>query len=71
MFFDGMVECSDQKHSNERTNDDDSKLYYLLDFYCQRRCCREHSHEFNCNYNCNDGKQEETHTEMERRGYTI
>jgi hypothetical protein len=27
MFCDGLVDCSDQEHSNERTNDDDRKLY--------------------------------------------
>jgi hypothetical protein len=68
MFFGGIVECSDQEHSNERTNDDNRKLYCLLDFYCLRSCCQEDSREFNCNRNSASAKQEETHMEMERRG---
>jgi hypothetical protein len=62
--FGGMVECSDQEHSNERTNDYDSNLYCLLDFYCFRSCYQRHSHEFN------SAKQAEAETqmEMERRG---
>jgi hypothetical protein len=64
--FIGMVESSDQEHSNERTNDYDSNLYCLLDFYCLRSCCQEDSREFN--RNSANTKQEETHMEMERRG---
>ena len=39
MFLDNMVECSDQEHSNDETNDDEHcKLNYQLRdfFYCRQ-----------------------------------